>query len=61
MKKLALSIFTASTIFLFFSCGGGSTEQQSQTATQDTAGSYAPSQPAAPYDPSKIDATAPVM
>lgn len=61
MKKIAISIFAAGNILLFLSCGGGNTEQQSQTSAQDTAGTYAPSQPAAPYDPSKIDAAAPVM
>jgi azurin len=54
----ALSLFTFTIIFS--GCGGGETKQQAADSTSSSA-DYTPATASASYDPTKIDANAPVM
>lgn len=59
MKKSHLELLALLMVVIFSSCGGGSDQQKESTTTDNDA--YVPDQPAAVYDPAKIDPNAPVM
>ena len=63
VMRSALIAFVAGSVFTLQSCGGGNKESKEKTTSADTAASstYTPQSNAAAYDPTKIDATAPVM
>src|SRR4030095_12618976 len=59
MTKVLFQSVSVAGLMLLISCGGGN-KQQPQTPAADTS-AYAPSTPAATYDPNNIDPNAPVM